>query len=161
MSGRDMTSRRKNARARDGNVTAKSSRSRLGDEQHPSTPPHRGRSPPRCPHSPVQQKQLIAPGQHRTWRCRTSCRARPLRAQHDHHVHPVSSNTLPLCSRTLSMLQIQTQHSTVHVLIALPQEKHTQLMDNDHIRRWLACYNLKSRVRGIEDRSSLDNETVR
>ncbi|KAH0838053.1 hypothetical protein J3R83DRAFT_6293 [Lanmaoa asiatica] len=38
-------------------------------------------------------------------------------------------------------------------------EKHKELMDDDQIKDWLACYNLKSRVRGLEDRSRLDEQT--
>lgn len=34
-------------------------------------------------------------------------------------------------------------------------------MDDEHIRHWLTCYNLKSRVRGLDDRSRLDDQTVR
>ncbi|KAF8560071.1 hypothetical protein OG21DRAFT_1384085, partial [Imleria badia] len=38
-------------------------------------------------------------------------------------------------------------------------EKQKELMDDDKIKHWLACYNLKSRVRGLEDRSTLDEPT--
>lgn len=34
-------------------------------------------------------------------------------------------------------------------------------MDDDKIKHWLACYNLKSRVRGLDDRSRLDDPVVR
>ncbi|KAG9314092.1 hypothetical protein JVU11DRAFT_4873 [Chiua virens] len=36
-------------------------------------------------------------------------------------------------------------------------ERHKELMDDAHIKHWLTCYNLKSRVRGVEDRSRLDD----
>ena len=45
----------------------------------------------------------------------------------------------------------------------MPQEKHKELMGEARIKHWLTCYNLKSRVRGLDasDRSRLDNTTVR
>lgn len=59
------------------------------------------------------------------------------------------------------MSYIQTHSSTIRVLIALPQEKHNELVNQDNIRYWLSCYNLKARVRGLEDRSRLDDQSVR
>ncbi|KAF8445627.1 hypothetical protein L210DRAFT_881288 [Boletus edulis BED1] len=38
-------------------------------------------------------------------------------------------------------------------------ERHKELMDDENIKHWLTCYNLKARVRGLEDRSRLDDQT--
>ncbi|KAI9570290.1 hypothetical protein HD554DRAFT_2085207 [Boletus coccyginus] len=50
-------------------------------------------------------------------------------------------------------------HRTPFLSGADLSEKHKELMDDEHIRHWLTCYNLKSRVRGLDDRSRLDDQT--
>lgn len=58
------------------------------------------------------------------------------------------------------MLQILEPPCTLHTPFTFPQEKLKESIDDDQIKDWLACYNLKSRVRGLEDRSRLDDQTV-
>ncbi|KAG8219542.1 hypothetical protein J3R82DRAFT_492 [Butyriboletus roseoflavus] len=78
----------------------------------------------------------------------------------DNTEHGGAERLAELGHTVLSMIIMYILFQRTPFLSAIDlSEKHRELMNDDQIKHWLACYNLKSRVRGLEDRSSLDDQT--
>ncbi|KAN0100347.1 hypothetical protein V8E55_000331 [Tylopilus felleus] len=78
----------------------------------------------------------------------------------DNTEHGGAERLAELGHTVLSMVIMYTLFQRAPLLSAADlYEKHNELMNQDNIRYWLSCYNLKARVRGLEDRSRLDDQS--